>query len=95
METVLKESAPEHVEPLKGHSQAFKLNSLRKLTLENHKFDQSKGEFKKLMKFYQFVPKTGTVNECTPAQFFELWMPFVIDFKEIWEKEMNLIRREM
>lgn len=51
--------------------------------------------FIKTLKFYKFIPKKGTLNECTPGQFFEYWAPFTNDFKDIWKKEITILNNEM
>jgi len=47
------------------------------------------------MKFYHFIPKSGDLSQCTPAQFFEYWTNFSNDFKDIWKKEITMLTNEL
>lgn len=49
----------------------------------------------KTLRFYKYVPKSGTLDECTPGQFFEFWAPFTNDFRDIWKKEIATINSEL
>lgn len=41
-----------------------------------------------MMKFYQFKPKKGILEECPPNDFFDLWSLFCKDVKDIWKNEL-------
>lgn len=51
----------------------------------------SRSKFVYTMKFYQFRPRSGTLADCQPQDFFVLWSSFCIDFKDIWKKEIDSI----
>lgn len=59
------------------------------------KLEQSKHVFVEALAFYKFNPKSGTLEECTPNQFFELWGPFTHDFRDIWIKEIQALTSEL
>lgn len=59
------------------------------------KLEKSRDVFMKTLIFYKFIPKTGTIEECTPGHFFELWQSFTHDFRDIWIKEQNAIKNEL
>lgn len=92
MEIVVKNSSSEFIQPFKGKSAEFLKNATQKIQKENSKLSTSKMGFFKMLKFYKFIPKTGTRKDCTPNQFFELWTTFVCDLKNIYDKEMSLMK---
>ena len=47
------------------------------------------------MKFYNFVPKKGPLESATPEDFFSIWYPFCLDYKNYWKKEQVRIQKEM
>lgn len=69
-------------------------NAKNKLTTECASLDESKTIFISAMKFYQFKPKSGTLEEFPPNDFFELWLPFCKDVKDIWKKELIRLEKE-
>lgn len=95
MKMVLDHSDENNIEPFKSLSEFFLKSATKKMSTENDNIVRSKDEFIKMLNFYKFVPKTGSLNECTPKQFFEHWTSFVSDFKKIWDEEMNTIRNDM
>lgn len=90
MEKVLKMSSVEHIQPFKNKTNDFLKNATEKVEKENKKLSKSRKEFLKMLKFYKFIPKCGSRNDCKPNNFFDLWTAFVFDFKTIWNLEINL-----
>lgn len=72
----------------------FLNNAKKKLALECTNLEECKTIFISTMKFYQFKPKTGTLEECNPYDFFDLWLLFCKDVKDIWKKELINLERE-
>ena len=46
-------------------------------------------------KFYNFAPKKGKIESATPEEFFCIWYPFCLDYKNLWKKEQVRIQKEM
>ena len=53
------------------------------------------GKFLECMKFYNFVPKKGKLDQATPEDFFCIWYPFCYDYKNFWKKEQVRIQKEL
>lgn len=64
------------------------------LNNEMESLEECRSKFIETMKFYQFRPKSGTLEDCQPEDFFVLWSSFCVDFKDIWKKEQNRILNE-
>ena len=47
------------------------------------------------MRFYNFVPKKGKLENATPEDFFCIWYPFCSDYKNLWKKEQVRIQKEL
>ena len=45
--------------------------------------------------FYKFVPKKGKPEDATPEDFFSIWYPFCLDYKNFWKKEQVRIQKDM
>lgn len=74
---------------------AFLEDATLRLKNKIDKLDKSKKVFVQVLAFYKFNPKSGTLDECTPSQFFELWTPFTHDFRDIWIKEIDALTKEL
>lgn len=72
----------------------FLENAKKKLQNENDNLDECKIKFVNTVKFYHFKPKSGSVETLTPNDFFELWLQFCTDFKDIWNKEIIRLDKE-
>lgn len=59
------------------------------------KIEECKVIFIKTLKFYKYMAKSGTLEETTPAQFFEYWTSFTSDFNAIFKKEVTLLTNEL
>lgn len=95
MEKVIGMSNAENLQPFKERSEAFVKSASKSIDAQNDELCESKLIFQKTLKFYKFIPKSGTLDECTPGQFFELWSSFANDFRDIWKKEFIAINYEM
>lgn len=94
-EKVIQCSTPENIHPFKGITKSFLGDAMKRIDKQNKKLDESKKLFQKTLRFYKYVPKSGTMNDCTPGQFFEFWAPFTNDFRDIWKKEIASINNEL
>lgn len=94
IERVLADSN-ESNEVFKEKMETFIADATTRLQAKFEKLETSREVFMQTLIFYKFTPKTGTMEECTPAQFFELWTPFTHDFRDIWIKEINMLHQEL
>ncbi|XP_049867761.1 protein cappuccino-like isoform X2 [Pectinophora gossypiella] len=65
-----------------------------KLKTENENLEECRTKFLATVKFYQYTPKCGKVDDCEPKEFFSLWTSFCSDFKDIYKKEEQLAVKE-
>lgn len=59
------------------------------------KIEECKKLFIKTIKFYKYMPKSGTIEESTPSHFFEYWTSFTNDFNGIYKKEIAILTNEL
>ena len=56
---------------------------------------EGKETFIKTMKYFDYMPKAKKAGEtCPPADFFQPWIIFCHDFKEIWKNEQQRMLKE-
>ncbi|KAJ8721593.1 hypothetical protein PYW07_002368 [Mythimna separata] len=65
-----------------------------KLKTENENLDECRTKFIATVKFYQYTPKCGKLEDCEPKEFFSLWTSFCSDFKDIYKKEEQIAIKE-
>ncbi|KAH9635554.1 hypothetical protein HF086_003168 [Spodoptera exigua] len=65
-----------------------------KLKTENENLDECRMKFIATVKFYQYTPKCGKLEDCEPKEFFSLWTSFCSDFKDIYKKEEQIAIKE-
>lgn len=82
-------------EVFKEKMETFISAATTRLESKFEKLETAREIFNQALIFYKFIPKTGTIEECTPAQFFEFWTVFTHDFRDIWIKEINLLTAEL
>lgn len=92
---VIASSTEENIQPFKDTTKNFLEAAKKRIGKQIKKLDESKKVFMKTLRFYKYVPKSGTLDECTPGQFFEFWAPFTNDFRDIWKKEIATINSEL
>lgn len=92
---VIENSSPEYLEPFKMKFMEFYEEASKKLATDQEKILSTKELFMKVMMFYKFIPKSGTLEEVMPDKFFELWTSFTNDFKAIWKKQIEILKNEM
>ncbi|XP_058122644.1 formin-2 [Anopheles ziemanni] len=92
---VIQESTEDQLHPFKEIMEEFIEKATARITKQFCKLDECRECFMRTMRFYHFTPKTGTVEECKPEMFFELWVPFAQDFKSIYKKEMQNLLNEL
>jgi len=91
---VLDASNPENLQPFREKMENFLEDAKKHLTAEMDNLEECKTKFMNTMKFYQFKPKSGSVESCSPSDYFELWLQFCKDFKDIWKKELIRLEKE-
>lgn len=72
----------------------FLENSAKQLNTEFENLEECKVKFISTMKFYLFKPKSGALEAYPPNSFFEMWLPFCNDFKDIFKKELIRMEKE-
>lgn len=95
MEKVINSSNEQNIEPFKTNAEKFVASAMERIAEQNRHLDESIDIFKKTLKFYKYKSKTGTDDDCTPGEFFNLWLTFVNDFRDIWKKEFDAINWEL
>ncbi|CAH0555466.1 unnamed protein product [Brassicogethes aeneus] len=93
-EKVIEASTEENLQPFKEKMTIFLENSHKQLTVELEKLEECQKLFIGTMKFYLFKPKSGTLEDFPPNSFFELWLPFCLDFKDIFKNELIRMEKE-
>ncbi|XP_043488934.1 formin-2-like [Polistes fuscatus] len=88
------ESNPPNARVFQENMNTFFTSATTELENENKALVKAKKKFKSVMQFYQFVPKNATLDTADPNQFFSLWFNFCHDFKDIWKKEQQRLKKE-
>lgn len=91
---MISASSEENLQPFKDKMTSFLEIAEKQLNAEKDNLTECQNKFIKTMKFYQFSPKSGPLEDCQPKDFFGLWSQFCIDFKDIWKKEEQRIIKE-
>ncbi|XP_048524534.1 formin-2 isoform X2 [Dendroctonus ponderosae] len=87
-EKIIANSTPDNLQPFKDKMETFLEKSRIQYDVEYEKLDECHKVFIATMKVYLFKPKSGPLEAVTPANFFEMWLPFCLDFKDIYKKEL-------
>lgn len=92
---VVNESEPNYLEPFQEKMNKFidEANSSVK-DLHDLIADCSK-KFVVTMKFFRFRPKEGRLETAQPKDFFCIWLPFCVDYKNLWKREQLKIEKEI
>ncbi|XP_054002772.1 formin-2-like isoform X2 [Hylaeus anthracinus] len=80
--------------PFKTKMDSFFHEASVELGNEQEALQEARNKFKAVMQFYQYTPKGTTLDAADPNAFFILWLGFCVDFKDIWKKEQQRIRKE-
>ncbi|CAK9820971.1 Protein cappuccino [Anthophora plagiata] len=91
---VVLEADPESSTPFKEKMDTFFREATAELANEQEALLEAKNKFKAVMQFYQYTPKGRNLDTADPNHFFILWLSFCQDFKDIWKKEQQRIRKE-
>lgn len=94
-EKVISTSTADHVQPFKDKMESFLQMAEKKIESRFQKVDECLILFVKTLKFYKYMAKGGTLEETTPAQFFEYWTSFTSDFNGIFKKELVILTNEL
>uniref|UniRef100_A0A7G3AW85 Putative rhoa gtpase effector dia/diaphanous n=1 Tax=Lutzomyia longipalpis TaxID=7200 RepID=A0A7G3AW85_LUTLO len=92
---VIDSSTPENVQPFQEKMKVFLDAATDRLLLQKKDVNDCKKIFHRTMIFYKFLPKSGSLDDTKPEQFFELWLTFSNDFKDIWKREIHDLTREL
>lgn len=88
------EANPSKSKIFKKKVNSFLTRANSELASEKEDLLEAKNKFKAVMKFYQFIPKGSSLETAEPYDFFNLWLGFCRDFKDIWKREQQRIRKE-
>ena len=88
------EADPEAAVPFKEKMDSFFQEAAEELANEQEALLDAKNKFKAVMQFYQYTPKGSNLDAADPNAFFIMWLGFCKDFKDIWKKEQQRIRKE-
>ncbi|XP_040576965.1 uncharacterized protein capu [Lepeophtheirus salmonis] len=91
-EGVINSSDEKHVEPFREKMTSFLSRASSNLSDLNELISECSSKFDNIVKFYKFVPKGGGPSQ--PKDFFYVWLPFCLDYKNIWKKEQLRIEKE-
>ncbi|KAG5883167.1 hypothetical protein JTB14_010303 [Gonioctena quinquepunctata] len=91
---IIEASTPDNLQPFKDKMTTFLENSEKQLASEFESLKECHEQFISTMKFYLFKPKSGALEAFPPNSFFELWLQFAIDFKDIFKKELIRLEKE-
>ncbi|CAH0393562.1 unnamed protein product [Bemisia tabaci] len=95
MEKVITESTEENVEPFKTKMEAFVVHAKKCLSEEQENLEDCKKKFLATINSYCFKPKSGSQeSDISPKDFFQLWVSFCSDFKDIWKVEQQKMIKE-
>lgn len=95
MEKVTSASNEQNIEPFKTNAEQFVASATERMAVQDTRLQESIAIFQKTLKFYKYKPKIATDEESTPGEFFNLWLAFVKDFRDIWKKESDAINWEL
>lgn len=93
-EKIINNSTPEILQPFKDKMETFLEKSRVQHETENQNLEECHKLFISTMKLYLFKPKGGSLETFAPGGFFELWLPFCADFKDIYKKEIIRLQME-
>ncbi|CAB3247534.1 unnamed protein product [Arctia plantaginis] len=82
------------MEVFKDKMTAFVNAAEEKLKTENENLEECRTKFIATVKFYQYSPKCGKLEDCEPKEFFSLWTSFCSDLKDIYKKEEQIAIKE-
>ncbi|XP_026732319.1 formin-2-like isoform X2 [Trichoplusia ni] len=82
------------LEVFRDKMSAFLNSAEEKLKTENENLEECRTKFIATVKFYQYNPKCGKLEDCEPKDFFSLWTSFCSDFKDIYKKEEQIAIKE-
>ncbi|KAJ0175665.1 hypothetical protein K1T71_008824 [Dendrolimus kikuchii] len=94
MEEVPPDDGKKRMEVFEEKMTTFLTAAEDKLKTERENLEECRNKFIATVKFYQYSPKCGKIEDCEPKEFFSLWTSFCTDFKDIYKKEEQLAIKE-
>ncbi|XP_044578585.1 protein diaphanous homolog 1-like isoform X1 [Cotesia glomerata] len=92
--TVAELSPEDSTTAFKEKMETFLARARNELANEKENLQEARARFKAVMLFYQYVPKGTSIDTADPKDFFGLWISFCKDFKDIWKKEQQRLKKE-
>ncbi|XP_022247825.1 protein cappuccino-like [Limulus polyphemus] len=88
MQKVLEFSGEEQQQPFKDRMSEFLKKAYKDHQEQEENLEDCKTKFIELKTFFKWQPKSKNSSEW-PKEFFQPWVPFTGDFKDMWKKEMQ------
>lgn len=95
MKIVVDSSTEQNIQPFKDISEEFVHIANNKIENQFQQLKACKAIFRETLDYFRHIPRNGSIDECTPSQFFELWVKFSVDFRDLWKIELATINAEM
>ncbi|XP_059046355.1 uncharacterized protein LOC131841957 [Achroia grisella] len=90
----MSDESSKRLEVFKEKMTSFINSAEEKLKAENENLEDCRNKFIATVKFYQYTPKCGKLEECEPKEFFSMWTSFCSDLKDIYKKEEQIAIKE-
>ena len=88
-------AAAELVEPFSSKMKNFLVKAEEETKSLEQGMEESFRKFVDCLKFYNFTPKRGKIEDTKPGEFLEPWYSFAEDFKNLWKKEQENIEIQL
>ena len=87
--------AAELLEPFSSKMKIFLMKADEESKDLERSVEESSKKFVECLKFYNFTPKSGKIEDVKPGEFLQPWYSFAEDFKNLWKKEQEKIEIQL
>lgn len=92
---VIAQSEPNYLEPFQEKMTKFLDEANDSIKDLSDLIKDCSSKFVMTMKFFRFKPKEGRLESAQPKDFFCFWLPFCLDYKNLWKREQLKIEKEL